>query len=71
MITDVDNVQTSKLKGYNANHKVQYSKFNTQSSKFKGKRVQCSKGKVQREKGGLFFIEFDLPSLSMRRLGSL
>jgi len=41
MITDVDNVQTSKLKGYNANHKVQYSKF-------KGKRVQCSK--VQREK---------------------
>lgn len=47
MITDVDNVQTSKLKGYNANHKVQYSKF-------KGKRVQCSKFKgkrVQREKG--------------------
>lgn len=67
MITDVDNVQTSKLKGYNANHKVQYSKF-------KGKRVQCSKFKgkrVQREKGGLFFIEFDLPSFSMRRLGNL
>ena len=41
MITDVDNVQTSKLKGYNANHKVQYSKF-------KGKRVQRAKFKGKR-----------------------
>ena len=48
MITDVDNVQTSKLKGYNANHKVQYSKekeFNAQSSKGKGFKGQSSKGK--------------------------
>lgn len=45
MITDVDNVQTSKLKGYNANHKVQYSKFNTQSSKEKEFNAQRAKFK--------------------------
>ena len=45
MITDVDNVQTSKLKGYNANHKVQYSKFKVQRKKSSMLKGQSSKGK--------------------------
>ena len=51
MITDVDNVQTSKLKGYNANHKVQYSKFKVQRKKSSMLKVQREKG--SKGKGGL------------------
>ena len=71
MITDVDNIQNSKLKTQSSKLKTQSSKLKAQNSKLKAQnskfKVQCSKFNVQSlqlfrqyEPSFVFLIEFML-----------